>query len=61
MAIVTWATTDRQSTIRLTLADLGDEPVRNPAVIVVGAVAGLDLTSMLDPVISPERTLVPTP
>ena len=39
VAIVTWASTPRQHVRRLVLADLGAQPVPNPSVIVVGAVA----------------------
>ena len=64
VATVTWATTARQSTARMNLAELGRAPVQNPAVIVVGAVAALDLEAPLPTAISSHtthRTLVPTP
>ncbi len=61
VAIVTWATTERQSTIRTTLAELGETPVVNPAVIVIGAVAALDLTSVTQPTTIHRRRLVPIP
>jgi uroporphyrin-III C-methyltransferase len=47
VAIITEATTDTMAERRLTLAQLGDEPVPNPSVIVVGAVAALDLRTVL--------------
>ncbi|MEM9464913.1 MAG: uroporphyrinogen-III C-methyltransferase [Actinomycetota bacterium] len=47
VAIVTEATTPSQTVAHLPLADLGLEPVPNPSVIVVGAVAG-------DPVLEPQ-------
>lgn len=40
---VTWGTRPTQRTCRTTLAGLGAAPVESPAVMVVGAVAGLDL------------------
>lgn len=39
VAVVTAATTARQRVTRLTLAELGDAPVANPSVIVIGEVA----------------------
>ncbi|HQV57890.1 MAG TPA: uroporphyrinogen-III C-methyltransferase, partial [Ilumatobacteraceae bacterium] len=42
---VTWATHDAQVITRTTLASLGNTPITNPATIVIGAVAALDLTS----------------
>ncbi len=39
VAIATSATTSSQTVNRLRLAELGDEPVANPSVIVIGAVA----------------------
>jgi len=39
VAVVTAATTARQRVARLTLGDLGDTPVANPSVIVIGEVA----------------------
>ena len=44
VAAVTWGTRPEQSTVRTTLAGLGDAPVEAPAVIVIGPVAGLDLS-----------------
>lgn len=49
VAVIIAATTDNEEVRRLTLADLGVEPVPNPAIIVIGAVAA-------SPVIT--RTLV---
>ncbi len=43
VAAVRWGTRPEQHTVRTTLAGLGPAPVASPAVIVVGAVAGLDL------------------
>ncbi|MPY96089.1 MAG: uroporphyrinogen-III C-methyltransferase [Acidimicrobiia bacterium] len=43
VAAVRWATTADQSVLRTTLADVADQPLAAPSVIVVGAVAGLDL------------------
>ncbi len=45
VAIVTDATLPTEREQRLTLAELGEVPVPNPSVIVIGAVAGLDLRS----------------
>jgi uroporphyrinogen III methyltransferase/synthase len=39
----TWGTRPHQRSVRTTLGRLGDEPVEAPAVIVIGAVAGIDL------------------
>jgi uroporphyrin-III C-methyltransferase len=47
VAIVTDATLPTQSEQRLTLGELGATPVSNPSVIVVGAVAALDLRTPL--------------
>ena len=44
VAAVTWGTRPEQSTVRTTLAGLGDAPVVAPAVIVIGAVAALELS-----------------
>ncbi|MEM9606645.1 MAG: uroporphyrinogen-III C-methyltransferase [Actinomycetota bacterium] len=46
VAIVTEASRDGQTVHRLRLAELGIEPVRSPSVIVVGATAALDLTTL---------------
>ncbi|HYD08666.1 MAG TPA: bifunctional uroporphyrinogen-III C-methyltransferase/uroporphyrinogen-III synthase, partial [Acidimicrobiales bacterium] len=43
VAAVTWGTRPEQSSLRTTLAGLADAPVAAPAVIVIGAVAALDL------------------
>ncbi len=43
VAAVRWGTRPEQETVRTTLADLGAAAIASPAVIVVGAVAGLDL------------------
>ncbi len=42
-AAVRWGTRSEQHSIRATLATLADHPLEAPSVIVVGAVAGLDL------------------
>jgi uroporphyrinogen III methyltransferase/synthase len=42
-AAVRWGTRPEQHTVRATLATLADHPLEAPSVIVVGAVAGLDL------------------
>lgn len=44
VAAVTWGTRAEQQTVRSTLAQLGEAPVEPPATIVIGKVAGLDLT-----------------
>ena len=43
VAAVRWGTRPEQVTVRTTLAGLGDAPLRSPSVLVIGAVAGLDL------------------
>jgi len=43
VAAVRWGTRPDQRTVRTTLADLGETDVASPAVIVVGAVAAIDL------------------
>ncbi len=45
VAAVRWATTDDRNVLRTTLDDVADEALTAPSVIVVGAVAGLDLRS----------------
>ncbi len=62
VATVTWATTTRQSTSRMTLVELGEQPVINPAIIVIGAVAALDLASIANPATTTavQRSLVST-
>jgi uroporphyrin-III C-methyltransferase len=47
VAVVTDATLPTEREHRLTLGELGAEPVANPSVIVIGAVAGLDLRSRI--------------
>ncbi|HEX2850038.1 MAG TPA: uroporphyrinogen-III C-methyltransferase [Acidimicrobiales bacterium] len=44
VAAVRWGTRPEQHTVRTTLAALGDAPVESPAAIVIGAVAGLELS-----------------
>ena len=48
VAAVHRATTDAESVTRCGLAVLGDAEVRSPAVIVIGPVAALDVTAVLD-------------
>jgi uroporphyrin-III C-methyltransferase len=48
VAVIHWATTDRQVVVRTTLASVSDEALAPPSIIVVGAVAGLDLRAPLD-------------
>ena len=43
VAAVTWGTRPEQRSVRTTLAELGATSVEHPAVLVIGAVAGLDL------------------
>jgi uroporphyrinogen III methyltransferase/synthase len=43
VAAITWGTRPEQHSLRTTLASLGATPVEAPAVIVIGAVAALDL------------------
>jgi len=45
VAVVEWGTTPRQRVVRTTLSELGAVQLGSPAVIVVGPVAGLGLTS----------------
>lgn len=47
VAVIRWATTDRQHVVRTTLADIGELDLASPATIVVGDVAALDLRSVL--------------
>ena len=49
VAVVRWGTTDRQEVVRTTLARLADVALTAPAAIVVGAVAGLDVTAVVGP------------
>ncbi len=44
VAVVEWGTTPQQRAVRTTLAGLADVALGAPAVVVVGPVAGLDLT-----------------
>lgn len=44
VAAVRWGTRPEQHTTRTTLGQLGDAPLEAPTTIVIGAVAGLDLT-----------------
>ena len=46
VAVVRWGTTDRQEVARTTLDRLAEVDLDAPAAIVVGAVAGLDLTAV---------------
>lgn len=46
VAVITDATRDAQTVVRTTLDRLGDDPVRSPATIVIGAVAAHDLRSL---------------
>jgi uroporphyrin-III C-methyltransferase len=48
VAVITSATNADQHVARLTLAHLGTAPVRNPATIVIGAVAARDVTGLAD-------------
>lgn len=43
VAAVRWATTADQQVVRTTLADVARQPLAAPTIIVIGAVAGLDL------------------
>ena len=52
---VEWGTHDRQRSVRTDLARLGVTDVANPATIVIGAVAGLDLRSPVPGVRSSPR------
>jgi siroheme synthase len=45
VAAIRFATTSRQAIARCRLDQLGETAVESPAVIVIGAVAGLDLAS----------------
>ncbi len=60
VAVVTWATMARQETRRLSLSELGVEPVANPSIIVVGAVAQLDLSAVVRPAPGRSQALLPT-
>lgn len=60
VAIVISATTERQQIRRLHLAALGDEPVPNPAVIVIGQVAATPTISELSTLFSHDRSTTPS-
>jgi uroporphyrin-III C-methyltransferase len=45
VAVVHWGTTDRQRVVRTSLAELADVDLPAPSAIVIGAVAGLDVTA----------------
>jgi siroheme synthase len=45
VAVVHWGTTDRQQIVRTDLAHLADVDLPAPAAIVIGPVAGLDVTA----------------
>lgn len=45
VAVVHWGTTDRQRVVRTSLAELPDVDLPAPSAIVIGAVAGLDVTA----------------
>ena len=47
VAVVRWGTTGHQQVVRTTLAQLAGVDLAAPAVIVVGAVAGLDVTAAI--------------
>jgi uroporphyrin-III C-methyltransferase len=47
VAVVRWGTTDHQEVVRTTLSRLADVGLTAPAAIVVGAVAGLDVTAVV--------------
>ena len=44
VAVIRWASYEKQEVMKLTLKDLGDSNITPPAVIVIGDVAGLSLT-----------------
>jgi uroporphyrinogen III methyltransferase/synthase len=44
VAAITWGTRPEQRTVRTTLGRLAGEPIESPAVMVIGAVASLDLS-----------------
>ena len=45
VAVVHWGTTERQRVVRAPLRDLATVDLPAPSVIVIGAVAGLDVTA----------------
>jgi siroheme synthase len=47
VAVVHWGTTDRQRVVRTDLAHLAEVDLPAPAAIVIGAVAGLDVTGVV--------------
>jgi len=47
VAVVHWGTTEHQQVVRTTLAHLAEVDLAAPAVIVVGAVAGLDVSAAI--------------
>ena len=49
VAVIGNATQPDQTERRMTLAELGTEPIQNPATIVIGDVAALDLRSIVVP------------
>lgn len=49
VAAIRWGCTEQQHVVRTTLADIGHAELAAPTTIVVGAVAGLDLRSLLRP------------
>ncbi len=61
VAIITNATTPQMSEQRLVLSELGVQPVPNPSVIVIGAVAALDLRTpfVMSPTDSVLHSLAP--
>ncbi len=48
VAIIEWASTSRQRTVRCRLEELADVFVSSPAVLVIGAVASLELAGVLE-------------
>jgi uroporphyrin-III C-methyltransferase len=54
VAVIGNATQPDQTELRITLAELGDQPVQSPATIVVGDVAALDLRSIVLPITTHE-------
>lgn len=57
VAVVTDATTPQQTDERLTLEELQEHPVRSPSIIVIGAVAAVDLRTTLTPSVTPSEAL----
>ena len=54
VAVIANATQPNQTEVRTTLSELGREPVASPATIIIGAVAALDLRSIVPPITTPE-------